>query len=228
MQSCSARIHLCCIKSRASREVHALNIKHLGLRPYVDVWQEMRAFTDARDPNTADTLWAVEHPPVYTLGQAGKREHLLNPGAIPIVETDRGGQVTYHGPGQLVVYTLIDLRRAKIGIRELVIKIENAVIDTLQEFGIEAQGRRDAPGVYVDEQKIAALGLRVRKGCAYHGLSLNVDMDLTPFLGINPCGYADLSVTSMRKLGVTARKDLVLAHLLHTLSSHLSSTDKLT
>lgn len=187
----------------------------------------MRAFTDARDSNTSDTLWAVEHPPVYTLGQAGKREHLLNPGDIPIVESDRGGQVTFHGPGQLVVYTLIDLRRAKLGIRDLVIKLENAIIDTLNEFDISAQGRRDAPGVYVNDQKIAALGLRVRKGCAYHGLSLNVDMDLTPFLGINPCGYADLSVTSMAELGVTASKYLVLARLLHTLTSHLSTTDKL-
>jgi len=136
--------------------------------------------------------------------------------------------VTYHGPGQLVVYTLIDLRRAKLGIRDLVIKLENAIIDTLSGYDITAVGKRDAPGVYVNEQKIAALGLRVRKGCAYHGLSLNVDMDLTPFLGINPCGYADLRVTSMRKLGVTESKELVLARLLHTLSSHLSTTDKLT
>ncbi len=187
----------------------------------------MRAFTDARDASTSDTLWAVEHPPVYTLGQAGKREHLLNPGAIPIVESDRGGQVTYHGPGQLVVYTLMDLRRAKLGIRDLVINLENAIIDTLHAFEITAQGRRDAPGVYVGDEKIAALGLRVRKGCAYHGLSLNVDMDLTPFLGINPCGFADLKVTSMRKLGVKASKDAVLAHLLQAVSAHLPTTDKL-
>ena len=187
----------------------------------------MRAFTDERDDATADELWVVEHPPVYTLGQAGKREHILNSGNIEIIESDRGGQVTYHGPGQVVVYTLFNLRRAGIGIREMVERLEKAVIDTLAEFAIEAHGRRDAPGVYVGEQKIAALGLRVRRGCAYHGLSLNINMDLRPFQGINPCGYAGLEVTSMQQLGCDQPQRLIVDSLLQSLIRHLETADTL-
>lgn len=194
----------------------------------MDVWQDMQAFTNARDEQTEDELWVVEHPPVYTLGQAGKREHILNPADIPIVESDRGGQVTYHGPGQIVVYTLFDLRRAGFGIRKMVVALENAVIETLATFNIEALGRRDAPGVYVNDQKIAALGLRVRRGCAYHGLSLNVDVDLKPFQGINPCGYAGMEVTNMLELGSHTSKQAVVECLLQTLHHNLETADTLT
>jgi len=187
----------------------------------------MQAFTNARTSDTTNELWVVEHPAVYTLGQAGKREHILSVSNIPVVKSDRGGQVTYHGPGQVVIYTLFDLRRAGIGIRELVVRLENAVIDALALFDIEAIGRRDAPGVYVDGQKIAALGLRVRRGCTYHGLSLNIDMDLRPFEGINPCGFAGLEVTSMRKLGSRHEKAAVVEGLLQSLLHHLDSADTL-
>ena len=182
----------------------------------------MRAFTDARMPDTPDELWVVEHPPVYTLGQAGRREHILSAGTIPVVQSDRGGQVTYHGPGQIVVYTLVDLRRANYGIRDMVIRLENSVIDCLAHYGIAGQGRRDAPGVYVDGAKIAALGLRVRKGCAYHGLSFNVDLDLAPFAGIDPCGYKDLAVTSLSALGVSDDFHAVVERLLPALHAHLN------
>lgn len=181
----------------------------------------MQQFTNARTPNTSDELWVVEHPPVYTLGQAGKREHILFAGNIAVVESDRGGQVTYHGPGQSIVYTLLDLRRAGIGIRELVVKLEQAVIDALAQFNVRAVGRRDAPGVYVNNKKIAALGLRVRRGCSYHGLSLNIDVDLAPFNGINPCGFADLQVTSLRELGVDAPKEQVVECLLQSMLQQL-------
>jgi len=187
----------------------------------------MRAFTDSRDATTADELWVLEHPAVYTLGQAGKREHILNANDIPVVESDRGGQVTFHGPGQIIIYTLIDLRRAGMGIRDLVVRLENAVIDTLSQFNVTALGRRDAPGVYVGDAKIAALGLRVRRGCSYHGLSLNIDMDLAPFNGINPCGYEGLAVTSMHKLGVTHSKSAIVESLLQSLISHLETADTL-
>jgi lipoyl(octanoyl) transferase len=177
----------------------------------------MRAFTDARDADTADELWVLEHPPVYTLGQAGRREHVLNPGDIPVVESDRGGQVTYHGPGQVIVYTLIDLRRAGFGIREMVVKLENAVISMLAKHGLLGEGRRDAPGVYVDGAKIAALGLRVRRGCSYHGLALNIDVDLAPFDGIDPCGFPGLEVTSTAALGVDVARDVLVADLVGAL-----------
>lgn len=187
----------------------------------------MKEFTNTRTATTVDELWVVEHPPVYTLGQAGKPEHILNRGNISVVESDRGGQVTYHGPGQIVVYTLLDLRRAGFGIRDLVIRLENAVIDTLGKCDINGLGRRDAPGVYVDNKKIAALGLRVRRGCSYHGLSLNVDMDLRPFQGINPCGYVGLEVTSMQELGSTHPKQSVIEYLLHSLVHQLDMADTL-
>jgi lipoyl(octanoyl) transferase len=177
-----------------------LLVKQLGLQPYLTTWQAMRDYTERRGAAGADQLWLLEHPPVFTLGQAGKPEHLLDPGDIPVIKTDRGGQVTYHGPGQLVAYLLLDLRRAGIGVRGLVTRLEQAVVDQLAALGIEAKGRRDAPGVYVGEAKIAAIGLRVRHGCSFHGLSLNVAMDLAPFACINPCGYPGLPVTQLSDL----------------------------
>ncbi len=170
-------------------------IKHLGRVEYEPTWRAMQAFTAARTPNTPDELWLLEHPPVYTLGQAGKAEHLIRGTAIPLIRIDRGGQITYHGPGQLVLYTLVDLRRRGYGIRELVSRMEQAVIDLLAEQGVVGERRSGAPGVYVNHAKIAALGLRVKQGCTYHGLALNVDMDLTPFDGINPCGFPGLAIT---------------------------------
>ena len=179
-----------------------LIVRRLGQRPYESTWQAMRAFTDERGPDTPSELWIVEHPPVFTQGQAGKAEHLLAPGDIPVVQTDRGGQVTYHGPGQLVIYLLIALREAGIGIRRLVTLMEQSIIALLAARHIEATARTDAPGVYVAGKKIASIGLRVRRGCTYHGLALNVSNDLAPFERINPCGYAGLEVTSTRLLGI--------------------------
>lgn len=176
-------------------------LKTLGLQPYQQVWQAMQDFTRERQRPSTSEIWIVEHPPVYTQGQAGKAEHLLSPGNIPVLQTDRGGQVTYHGPGQAVIYFLLDLHELKIGVRSLVTALENAVISHLGAHGIIAAARRDAPGVYVDNRKIASLGLRIRRGFSYHGLSLNVDMDLTPFQHINPCGYQGLEVTQMKNLG---------------------------
>jgi lipoyl(octanoyl) transferase len=180
----------------------SLQVHYMGRRSYAPVWQAMQDFTDARKPDTPDEFWMLEHPPVFTLGQAGRSEHLLAPGSIPVVHIDRGGQVTYHGPGQLVVYTLLDLRRRRLGVRALVEALEQGVVDMLADYGVAAQPRRDAPGVYVDGRKIAALGLRVRRSCSYHGLALNVDMDLEPFQRINPCGYRGMEVTQLADFGV--------------------------
>lgn len=180
--------------------MNTLTVRRLGTRDYQPVWRAMQEYTERRGADSADELWLVEHPPVFTVGLNGKPEHLLAPGDIPVVQIDRGGQVTYHGPGQLVIYPLLDLRRLKLGVRQLVTSLEQAVIDLLGDYGITAVGRRDAPGVYVDGAKIAALGLRVRRGCSYHGLSLNVAMDLEPFARINPCGYPDLRVTQLSAL----------------------------
>lgn len=176
-------------------------VRRLGRQPYEPVWRAMQAFTDARGPGTPDELWVLEHDPVFTLGQAGRMEHVLAPGAIPVVPVDRGGQVTYHGPGQIVAYPLFDLRRLGIGVRELVTRIEQAIIDTLETWNIVAQRRDGAPGVYVADAKVAALGLRVRRGCSFHGLAFNVSMDLEPFHRINPCGYEGLAVTQVLDLG---------------------------
>lgn len=170
-------------------------IRNLGRQDYQPIWQAMHKFTDERSPETTDEVWLVEHNPVFTQGQAGKAEHLLNTGDIPVVQSDRGGQVTYHGPGQLVAYVLVDLRRKKMGVRDLVTHIENTIIKTLSHFGIESNARPDAPGVYVSGQKICSLGLRIRRGCSFHGLALNINMDLAPFLRINPCGYAGMEMT---------------------------------
>lgn len=182
-----------------------LKIRRLGRQPYQTTWEAMRAFTDRRGPDTDDELWLLEHDPVFTLGQAGKWEHVLMPGDIPVVPVDRGGQVTYHGPGQIVGYPLIDLRRLGVGVRDLVHRIEQAIIDTLGEWNIGAERQQGAPGVYVAGAKVAALGLRVRRGCTFHGLAFNVDMDLEPFQRINPCGYKGLAVTQVVDLGGPAQ-----------------------
>lgn len=179
-------------------------IRHMGLAGYEPTWQAMKDFTAARTAGTPDEIWVLQHPPVYTLGQAGKPEHLLRATPIPIIKTDRGGQVTYHGPGQIIAYLLLDLRRYGINVRQLVRLMEQAAINVLAQYGVNAYGREDAPGVYVDGAKIAALGLKIRNGCCYHGLSLNVDMDLAPFSNINPCGFPGLSVTQARDLGIGA------------------------
>jgi lipoyl(octanoyl) transferase len=183
-------------------------VRELGLVEYAPTLERMRAFTEARDENTPDEIWLLQHPPVFTQGQAGKAEHVLAPGDIPVVQVDRGGQVTYHGPGQWVIYLLVDLRRHSMGVRDLVTLIENSIIELLDGYGITAQTRQKAPGVYVDGSKIASLGLRIRKGSSYHGLALNVDMDLEPFSRINPCGYEGLQVTSMAELLTENRLDL--------------------
>jgi lipoyl(octanoyl) transferase len=193
-------------------------VRDLGRQPYEPVWRAMQAFTDARDEATSDELWLVEHEPVFTLGQAGKPEHLLLPGDIPVLHVDRGGQVTYHGPGQIVAYPLLDLRRLKIGVREYVHRIEQAVIDTLAEWNIEGARREGAPGVYVGDAKVAALGIRVRRGCTFHGLAFNVAMDLEPFGRINPCGYEGLRVVAMADLGGSPSLDAVKPVLLKALA----------
>nr|VFK15053.1 MAG: lipoyl(octanoyl) transferase [Candidatus Kentron sp. LPFa]VFK30863.1 MAG: lipoyl(octanoyl) transferase [Candidatus Kentron sp. LPFa] len=182
--------------------MNAMLTRHLGRVEYAATWKAMRSFTDGRDSDTVDEIWLLEHPPVFTLGQAGRPEHLRNPQAIPVIQTDRGGQVTYHGPGQLVAYVLLDLNRRGIGVRGLVEILEGAVIALASEAGIPAAAKKEAPGVYVEGRKLAALGLRVRKGCCYHGLSLNVKMDLEPFARIDPCGYPGLGVTQLHDLGV--------------------------
>lgn len=183
-----------------------IELHHLGRQAYLPVWESMRALTDSRDEATPDQFWLVEHDPVFTQGQAGKPEHLLMPGDIPVVQTDRGGQVTYHGPGQVVLYPLLDVRRSKIGVRDLVSALENAVISVLSGYGVSARAKPDAPGVYVEtplgEAKIASLGLRIRRGASYHGVALNVSGDLSPFARINPCGYAGMQVAQLADVAV--------------------------
>lgn len=196
-------------------------VRHLGPQPYLPVWRAMQAFTADRSRTAADEIWLVEHPPIFTLGQAGRPEHLHFAGDIPVIQVDRGGQVTYHGPGQLLVYVLLDLRRAGLGVRGLVSLLEASVIGLLDDYGIPAAARRDAPGVYVAGRKIAALGLRVRRGCSFHGLSLNVAMDLEPFARIDPCGHRGMEVTQLADLGGPAELEQagreLLSHLLHRL-----------
>jgi lipoyl(octanoyl) transferase len=178
-------------------------VKNLGLTDYRETWEKMKAFTQIRDAASTDELWITEHAPVFTQGQNGRPEHLLETGDIPVIQIDRGGQVTYHGPGQLVLYCLLDLNRLGLGVRVLVTRIEKSIIELLARYNVEAFGRRDAPGVYVDQAKIAALGLRIRKGCCYHGLSLNIDMDLSPFARINPCGLEGQVVTQMADFNIS-------------------------
>lgn len=174
-----------------------IHIKKLGTCDYLSVWQQMKLFTENRDASTPDEIWIVEHPPVFTQGQAGKPEHILNPKDIPVVQTDRGGQVTYHGPGQLVVYPLIDIRRKKMGVKKFVEILENSVIDLLSEYHIKANVKEDAPGVYVGNKKICSIGLKIKKGCSYHGIAFNINMDLEPFSRINPCGFSQLKMTQL-------------------------------
>ena len=197
----------------------------LGVTDYAETWAAMKQFTHDRGPQDRDTLWLTEHPPVFTQGLNGRAEHVLDAGDIPLLQVDRGGQVTYHGPGQLVIYCLLDLERLGIGVKTLVARIEQSVIQLLEEFGIEAHVRAGAPGVYVGEAKIAALGLRIRKGCCYHGLSLNVDMDLQPFSRINPCGYRGLAVTQLRDLGVDAGVEETGTRLAEILTGNLSEKE---
>ncbi len=205
-------------------------LRQLGLQPYVEVYEAMRAFTAARDPETPDELWFLEHAPVFTQSQAGKAEHLLDAGAIPVVQSNRGGQVTYHGPGQIVVYVLLDLQRMGYGIRGLVTRLEQAIIGTLAGYGVEARSRTDAPGVYIErrfdgvpeQRKIGSLGLRVSRGCSYHGLALNVAMDLAPFERINPCGLRGMRMTQVADVGgpgepSTVRRDLE-THMMQSLT----------
>lgn len=194
-----------------------MEIRHLGRVDYEPIWRAMQDFTAARTDETPDQIWFLEHLPVFTLGLNAKPEHLLNPGDIPVRQIDRGGQVTYHGPGQLIVYVLLDIARRHLGVQNLVQLLEQAVIDLLAGHGVNACGRRDAPGVYVDGSKIAALGLRVKRGRTYHGLALNVDMDLEPFGRINPCGYPGMHVTQLHDIGVSLDLDAVAAQL----KSHL-------
>lgn len=198
----------------ATEAAAALLVRRLGEVAYEPTWAAMRAFTAARGPDTPDEIWLLQHPPVYTLGQAGKPEHLLRDTGIALVRIDRGGQITYHGPGQLVAYLLLDLARRRLKVRELVALMEEALIDCLADYGIVAARVAGAPGVYVDGAKIAALGLRVRGGCSYHGLALNVNMDLTPFSAINPCGYAGLATVQMADFGVDASVEAVGERLL--------------
>jgi lipoyl(octanoyl) transferase len=196
-------------------------IRHLGRVDYETTWRRMQQFTDQRGAHSADEIWFLEHPPVFTLGMAARREHLLAPGDIPVVSSDRGGQVTYHGPGQLVVYTLIDLRRAGLGVRELVTGLEQAVVRYAATAGITAAARREAPGVYVDGRKLASVGIRIRRGASFHGLALNVNMDLEPFQRINPCGFAGLAMTQLNELAdmpdVTVAATGLQPHLLAAL-----------
>jgi len=197
-------------------------IRHLGKVEYEPTWRRMQAFTETRGADQADEIWMLEHPPVFTLGLNGSREHVLAPGDIPVVQVDRGGQVTYHGPGQLVVYPLLDLGRAGLGIRTLVCALERAVIRCVAAYGIEAVGNREAPGVYVAGRKLASIGLRIRRNCSYHGLALNVDMDLEPFHRINPCGFRDLELTQLATLGVTHGLQRVAADLEAALLAELA------
>jgi len=198
-----------------------MEIRTLGNKEYEPLWREMQEFTNSRDNDTADQIWFTEHPPVFTLGLNASREHLLAPGDIPVVQIDRGGQVTYHGPGQLMIYPLIDLKRARLGIRALVTALEQSVVDLAAQYDIEAKSRADAPGVYVEGRKIASVGLRVRRWCSYHGMALNVDMDLEPYTRINTCGYADLKVTDLRKLGIENDLSAVAMDLQPHLLRHL-------
>jgi len=209
------------VPAGALKNAPAPVVKWLGRVEYEPTWRAMQVFTDRRDAATPDEIWFLEHPPVFTLGMNAKREHVLAPGDIPVVQIDRGGQVTYHGPGQLVVYPLIDLRRAQLGVRDFVTALERAVIGYVAQFGITAECRRNAPGVYVAGRKLASVGVRVRRGATYHGLALNVNLDLMPFQRINPCGYAGLEVTQLVELGapdsVAAAAQGIEPHLIEAL-----------
>jgi len=203
----------------------SIAVRDLGRQEYVPLWQSMQRFTDARTEATADEIWFTEHPPVFTMGLNASKDHLLTPGDIPIVQIDRGGQVTFHGPGQLMVYPLLDLRRSNMGVRTLVTALEQSVVDLVADFGIEAASRADAPGVYVSGNKLASVGLRIRRGCSFHGMALNVDVDIEPFSRINPCGYAELEMTDLGRLGVDLDIHGVWPRLLPHFLHHLGYED---
>ena len=198
-----------------------MKTRFLGRRDYVPLWREVQKFTDERDATTPDEIWLCEHPPVFTLGLNASKEHLLAPGDIPVVQIDRGGQVTFHGPGQLMVYPLIDIRRANIGVRKLVTALEQSVVDLAADHDVEAAARADAPGVYVDGDKLASVGLRIRRGASFHGMALNVDVDLEPFTRINPCGYAELQMTDLHRLGISLQLEETAKKLLPHFLRHL-------
>lgn len=196
-------------------------VRSLGLQDYEPLWRAMQDFTERRDPSTADEIWFTEHPPVFTLGLNASREHLLAPGDIPVIQVDRGGQVTYHGPGQLMIYPLIDLKRGGLGVRTLVTALEQSIVDLTGSYGLISVARRDAPGVYADGRKIASVGLRVRRGASYHGMALNIDVDLEPFSRINPCGFAQLELSDLYKLGITVPRAEIQNKVLVNLLNHL-------
>ena len=201
--------------------VPTVTIRDLGRQDYIPLWREMQEFTDTRDESTADEIWFTEHPPVFTMGVNASEEHLLTPGDIPVVHIDRGGQVTFHGPGQLMIYPLIDLRRAGLGVRPLVTALEQSVVDFVAKYDVVAASRADAPGVYVGETKLASVGLRIRRGSSFHGMALNVDIDLEPFSRIHPCGYEELQMTDLNRLGIELKLENVSQKLLPHLLRHL-------
>lgn len=203
-----------------------LVVRSLGRQEYEPLWRAMQTFTDQRGDDTPDELWFTEHPPVFTLGLNASREHLLSPGDIPVVQIDRGGQVTYHGPGELMIYPLVHLRRAGLGVRDMVTALEHAAVALLAEFSITARSRADAPGVYVDGRKIASVGLRVRRGATYHGMALNIDVDLEPFSRINPCGYSDLEVVDLRTLGISESMAQIQQRIQHHLLCRLDMRNR--
>ena len=198
-----------------------MKTRYRGRQDYVPLWHEMQHFTDTRDENTPDEIWFCEHPPVFTLGLNAAKEHLLAPGDIPVVQIDRGGQVTFHGPGQLMIYPLIDIRRANIGVRRLVTALEQSVVDLAAEFDVDASARADAPGVYVEGRKLASVGLRIRRGASFHGMALNVDIDLEPFSRINPCGYEELEMTDLHRLAIDLQLEETSEQILPHLLKHL-------
>lgn len=210
--------------TRQVKSTDVLKLRRLGLSDYEPVWRAMQEFTDSRDENTVDELWLVQHPPVFTQGQAGKAEHVLAPGDIPVVQVDRGGQVTYHGPGQIVAYPLVDIRRRGIGVKDFVHRIEAAIIAVLAVHGVQGERIAGAPGIYVEGEKIASLGLRVRRGCTFHGLAFNIDMDLEPFQRINPCGFAGLKVTQLSELAVVD-PEAVERYLVECLAAQLGYSE---
>jgi lipoyl(octanoyl) transferase len=213
------------VTESANRNRHSLIVRELGLQSYEPVWRAMQRFTDTRDDTTTDEIWFTQHNPVFTLGLNSAPEHLLAPGDIPVVQVDRGGQVTYHGPGQLMVYPLIDIRRAGLGVRDLVTALEQSVVDLARNYDIEAASRADAPGVYVAGVKLASVGLRIRRGASFHGMALNVDVDTEPFSRINTCGFENLEITDLARLGAESNLDRVRDTLLPLLLEHLRMPD---
>jgi len=196
-------------------------VRSLGREDYEPLWRRMQSFTNSRGSSTPDEIWFTEHPPVFTLGLNASREHLLDAGDIPVVQVDRGGQVTYHGPGQLMIYPLIDLKRSRIGVRDLVTGLEQSIVDLVAEYDIDAMARKDAPGVYVESKKIASVGLRIRRGSSFHGMALNLDVDLATFSRINPCGFSDLEVTDLAALGIPANREVIRTTVEKNLLGHL-------